>query len=82
MSKNRTLPVGALLAALTFWQRPSRRTTSPRDVTVQAFAKPEGRIFRLLVGVPLKAIMDIEFPRRERDFVDLERVDQSCTMPR
>ena len=49
----------------------------PRDVTVQAFAKPEGQRFRLLVRVPLKAIMDIEFPRKERDFVDLERVDQS-----
>jgi hypothetical protein len=49
----------------------------PRDVTVQAFAQPEGRSFKLLVRVPLKAIMDIEFPRKERDFVDLERVDQS-----
>jgi hypothetical protein len=49
----------------------------PRDVTVQAFAKPEGQHFQLLVRVPLKAIMDIEFPRKERDFVDLDRVDQS-----
>ena len=49
----------------------------PRDVTVQAFAKPEDHSFKLLVRVPLKAIMDIEFPRKERDFVDLERVDQS-----
>ena len=49
----------------------------PRDVTVQVFAKPEGHSFKLLVRVPLKAIMDIEFPRKERDFVDLERVDQS-----
>jgi len=49
----------------------------PRDVTVQAFAKPEGQSFKLLVRVPLKAIMDIEFPRKERDFVDLDRVDQS-----
>jgi hypothetical protein len=39
----------------------------PRDVTVQAFAKPEDHTFTLLVRVPLKAIMDIEFPRRERE---------------
>jgi hypothetical protein len=32
---------------------------------------------RLLMRVPLKAIMDIEFPRRERDYVDLSRVDQA-----
>ncbi len=49
----------------------------PRDVTVQAFAKPESHSFKLLVRVPLKAIMDIEFPRKERDYVDLARVDQS-----
>src|SRR6266513_5706390 len=49
----------------------------PRDVTVQVFARPEGHSFRLLVRVPLKAIMDIEFPRKERDYVDLDRVDQS-----
>src|SRR5438067_6596664 len=49
----------------------------PRDVTVQAFARPEGQSLKLLVRVPLKAIMDIEFPRKERDYVDLARVDQS-----
>src|SRR5258705_2509329 len=49
----------------------------PRDVTVQVFARPEGHHFRLLVRVPMKAIMDIEFPRQDRDYVDLERIDQS-----
>jgi hypothetical protein len=66
-----------LLVALVF---PAARLSAhdiPRDVTVQAFAKPEGRTLRLLMRVPLKAIMDIEFPRRERDYVDLSRVDQA-----
>jgi hypothetical protein len=66
-----------LLVALVF---PAARLSAhdiPRDVTVQAFAKPEGRTMRLLMRVPLKAIMDIEFPRRERDYVDLTRVDQA-----
>src|SRR5215470_630861 len=49
----------------------------PRDVTVQAFVKPEGHTLRLLIRVPLKAIMDVEFPRREQDYVDLARIDQS-----
>ena len=65
-----------LLVSLTTGARVSAHDI-PRDVTVQAFARPEGRSFTLLVRVPLKAIMDIEFPRRERDYVDLERVDQS-----
>ena len=66
-----------LLVALAF---PAARLSAhdiPRDVTVQAFAKPEGQTLRLLVRVPLKAIMDVEFPRRERDYVDLSRVDQA-----
>ena len=76
-------PVGSalrhalLLVALVF---PAARLSAhdiPRDVTVQAFAKPEGQTLRLLMRVPLKAIMDIEFPRRERDYVDLSRVDQA-----
>jgi hypothetical protein len=65
-----------LIVALTCVARVSAHDI-PRDVTVQAFAKPEDHTFRLLVRVPLKAIMDIEFPRRERDYVDLERIDQS-----
>ncbi len=47
----------------------------PHDVTVQAFLKPEGQRLRLLVRVPLKSIMDVEFPRRDHDYVDLARVD-------
>ena len=49
----------------------------PRDVTVQTFVKPDGQTLRVLARVPLRALSDVEFPRRERDFVDLERVDQA-----
>ena len=49
----------------------------PNDVTVQAFIKPEGQTLRVLMRLPLKAVMDVEFPHRERDFVDLARVDRS-----
>jgi len=65
-----------LIAALSLAARVSAHDI-PRDVTVQAFAKPEGARFQLLVRVPLKAIMDIEFPRREREDVDLARIDPS-----
>src|SRR5512143_2888402 len=78
MCTSRAAIIAALtiLVSLTTTARVSAHDI-PRDVTVQAFAKPEGRSFALLVRVPLKAIMDIEFPRRERDYVDLDRVDQS-----
>ena len=78
MSRSRAV-LGAALSLLFVVALTSRMSAHdiPRDVTVQAFAKPQGRTFTLLVRVPLRAIMDIEFPRRERDFVDLDRVDQS-----
>jgi len=66
-----------LLAALTLPETRLSAHDIPRDVTVQAFARPEGHTLRLLVRVPLKAIMDVEFPRREREYVDLARVDQA-----
>jgi hypothetical protein len=65
-----------LISALSVAARVSAHDI-PRDVTVQAFAKPQGERFRLLVRVPLKAIMDVEFPRREREYVDLARIDPS-----
>jgi hypothetical protein len=67
--------VALLIVLLTCIARVSAHDI-PRDVTVQAFVKPEGHTLRLLMRVPLKGIMDVEFPRRERDFVDLTRIDQ------
>jgi hypothetical protein len=66
-----------LLAALIFSAVGARAHDIPSDVTVQAFMKPEGQVLRLLVRLPLKAVMDVEFPRREREFVDLARADQA-----
>jgi len=66
-----------LLAALMLWAAPASAHDIPSDATVQAFVKPEGHILRLLVRLPLKTVMDVEFPHREREFVDLARVDQS-----
>lgn len=45
----------------------------PSDVTVTMFAKPEGHVLRVLVRLPLRASLDAEYPRRERDFVDLAK---------
>ena len=66
-----------LFAALTFLAAPLSAHDIPTDVTVQAYVKPEGQTLHVLMRLPLKAVMDIEFPRKERDFVDLARVEQS-----
>jgi len=49
----------------------------PNDVTVHAFLKPEGKHLRLLVRVPLAAMRDVQYPRRENGYVDLQQVDFS-----
>ena len=45
----------------------------PSDVTVQAFLKPSGQRLDLLVRVPLKAMRDIEFPKRAPGYLDIDR---------
>src|SRR5262245_36159418 len=47
----------------------------PNDVIVQVFVKPDGERLRLLVRVPLKAMRDVEFPKRGPGYLDLERAD-------
>lgn len=44
----------------------------PRDVTVQAFVRPDGRRLTFLVRVPLEAMRDIEFPTVGQGFLDIE----------
>ncbi|MGI8991134.1 MAG: HupE/UreJ family protein [Bryobacteraceae bacterium] len=46
----------------------------PSDVTVQAFLKPSGDRLHLLVRVPLKAMRDLDFPERERGYLDLDKL--------
>jgi hypothetical protein len=45
----------------------------PNDVTVQVFFKPEGRLLRVLVRAPMRAMRDTVFPERPGGFMDLER---------
>src|SRR5918993_1271653 len=45
----------------------------PADVTVQAYVKPAGDRLQLLVRVPLKAMRDVDYPRRGPGFLDLAR---------
>lgn len=66
-----------LVAALTVFWAPSFAHDIPSDITVQAFVKPEGQTLRVLMRLPLKSVMDIEFPRKEQEFVDIARAGQS-----
>lgn len=67
--------VGALLAAMTLLVAPAQAHDVPIDAVVRMFVKPHGRVLRVLVRMPLKCITDAEYPHRERDFVDLAKVE-------
>ncbi len=45
----------------------------PNDVVVQAYVKPSAERLQLLVRVPLKAMIDVDYPKRGAGFLDLER---------
>jgi HupE/UreJ protein len=45
----------------------------PNDVMVQMFVKAEGGRLRVLVRAPLKAMRDMEFPKRGPGYLDLAR---------
>src|SRR5216110_1943194 len=47
----------------------------PNDVTVYAFVKPDGERLHLLVRVPLKAMRDVDYPRRGAGLLDLALAD-------
>jgi HupE/UreJ protein len=47
------------------------------DVTIQAFVRPEGQRLRILLRVPMPALRDIDYPRRNGDMLDLSRADQA-----
>src|SRR5437016_9567863 len=48
----------------------------PNDITIQAFFKPEGQRLHYLLRVPLKAMREVEFPKRGPGFLDLARIDE------
>jgi hypothetical protein len=48
----------------------------PADITIQAFLKPEGQQLHFVLRVPLKAMRDIEFPKRGPGYLDIDRSDQ------
>src|SRR5712664_1536055 len=74
MRRMRVPSVAALILVLAL---PAVAHDIPADVRVNAFVKPEGQRLRLLIRVPLKAMREVDFPRRGAGFLDLARADAS-----
>ncbi|MQA28361.1 MAG: hypothetical protein GEU82_00780 [Luteitalea sp.] len=47
----------------------------PNDVTIQSYVKPEAQRLRFLVRVPLASMLDVDWPRRGPDAIDISRAD-------
>jgi hypothetical protein len=56
----------ALLGTLCLTGASAAAHDIPVDVTVQMFAKAQGRLLRLVVRAPLEAMRDIDYPKRGR----------------
>ncbi len=65
--------VVAVGASLLLGPRPLQAHDIPARVTVLTFLKPEGRILRVLVRVPLAAMRDVNFPLSGPGYLDLSR---------
>jgi HupE / UreJ protein len=74
--KTRLCATAVLLAAL-FWALSATLGAHdvPADITVQVFVKPEGQQLRLLLRVPLGAIVDVQLPLRGPGYLDFTRTD-------
>jgi hypothetical protein len=48
----------------------------PNDIAIQAFFKPEGQQLHYLLRIPLKAMREVEFPKRGAGYLDLARIDE------
>ncbi len=54
--------------------RPSAHDIPP-DVTVNVFLKPDGAMAHLLVRVPLGSLLDVDWPMKSPDELDLDRIE-------
>jgi hypothetical protein len=66
-----------LIVVLLVATRPVSTHDIPSDVTVQAFVKAERDSLHLLVRVPLRAMRDIDFPKRGAGNLDITRADRA-----
>lgn len=68
------LPVLVALAWLVGGLSFPRAHEIPTDTRIQAFFKPEGQRLLLLVRAPLQSMIDVVWPMRDSQLVDLTRV--------
>src|SRR6267143_3331280 len=64
----------AFLITASVW--PAAAHDIPNDIAIQAFLKPEGQKLHYLLRIPLKAMREVEFPKRGPGYLDLPRVDE------
>ena len=74
--RERLLAAGVLAVLLAGTTGGVQAHDIPSDVTVRAFVKPEGDRLRMIVRVPLEAMLDVNFPLRGPGYLDIEGAEQ------
>src|SRR3982074_1662065 len=64
--------MAALIAVVPLCPAPN---DTPTDVRVGAFVKRDGQRLSLLIRVPLKAMREVDYPRRGAGLLDLARAE-------
>jgi hypothetical protein len=70
----RTSAVLLLLLLVTFGDVP-RAHEIPNEVTIQTFLRPQGQRLIFLVRAPMRALRDMDVPRRDGLFIDFPRIE-------
>src|SRR6266481_622464 len=71
--------LGKLLAAVFLIAAvagPAAAHDIPNDIAIQTFLNPEGQQLHYLLRIPLKAMREVEFPKRGPGYLDLARIDE------
>jgi len=69
--------VFGVLGLCVVWPRALAAHEVPRRVAVQMFVRPDGRVVRVLVRVPIEAMRDVMMPLTDAGFLDLARADSA-----
>ncbi len=73
--RNRRFRCVVCLVALVLCPALAQAHEIPADVALTIFVKPEGKVLRVLVRVPMEAMRDFEFAQRPGGHLDLTRVE-------
>ena len=72
-----TVMPGLVAASVVSRPVPTVAHDVPTDIRYQVLVKPDGRRLGVIVRAPLKAIVEVDFPKRDAGYLDIARADDA-----